>query len=300
MLKVFVLLDGGGDDVSVLDALRGLDQRARLSLEVLVLNGAWAPPTEAQAVPELVVTGQHGLAMPPYRPPYTQSASSSLAGLSTTAANGRLIGHTNGHSNGHAQSLASGEVIALPAWLQPLLKGYHALTEREMPQALLALTPYADLVLISRSYLRAQLLAHLDRWTTTALAAPIFVPAPDAELPKRVLVPADIAQVRMVTPLRRYLFAGAQAVLFSCVHSTERSQRDTKQLVSYMQAHHQAPSFYTVDAMEGRGLQPILAPHSLLVASLSASPDCESRVSGLMPLLEAPYSSWQLSFLILP
>ena len=275
-MKALALLDGGSDDAAVLDYLQGLSQRAQLSIEALVLNGAWAPPSEAVAVPELVVAGSHGLAMPPYRPPHTQNGPLQAAG-----------------HNGHA---AVGEVTPLPAWLQPLLKGYAALNEYDMPSALLGRTPYADLVLMSRGYLRSHLLVQLERWSAGQLRAPILVPAPEAKLPKRVLAPAEISRARMLTPLRRYLYAGAQLVLYTCALGTEQP----KQIVSYMQAHHEAPSYYSVDAMERRGLLPVLAPHTLLVVSLGAEAACESRVGSVLPLLEAPFSSWELSFLILP
>ena len=85
-------------------------------------------------------------------------------------------------------------------------------------------------------------------------------------------------------------------MLFTCA----RGQSQQKRVVGYVQAHDEAPGYYAVDAMEGRGLEPMLAAHTLLVVSLSADSACASHVEQIAPLLAGRYTSWGLSFLVLP
>ncbi len=254
-------LDGSPADESVLNYARELQQRARLSIDCLLIGGQAA---EAR-IPAL--------------------AHAAVADVATT----------NGHAGPTATAPLPDQAL-VAQWLALTLSSVTSVGGAQLPESLRERSPFVDLVLMSAETFRSWLMPRLGRVTLPALRAPLYLPPDDDRLPSRVLVPSDIGLVRMVTPLRRYLYPQGQLVLFTCA----RGQSQQKRVVGYVQAHDEAPGYYAVDAMEGRGLEPMLAPQSLLVVSLSADMACASHVEQVMPLLGERYAGWGLSFLVLP
>ena len=177
-----------------------------------------------------------------------------------------------------------------------------------MARLLIGASAFVDLVVVGAAHFMKEvyqvLLEEPDQEASYSLRAPIYVPAvrPSAathvanRVVTRVVMPSCIRLARMVTPLRQYLFEGAQIVLTSLVADSQ----SCKNIVSYVQAHALSAGYYALDPLEGQGLRPILREGSLLVFSVSRAGGQASRLNELALYTEEEFASLGLSFLIVP
>ncbi|MFO0485817.1 MAG: hypothetical protein ACK51A_09155 [Sphingobacteriia bacterium] len=167
------------------------------------------------------------------------------------------------------------------------------LPDGQRPEArLLEASRYSDLLVVDR-----QLLPGLSWFSTPGGAqapapqAPLYIPGA-AQAQAALLFcsdPACITQyLHLLLPVHR---PRSLTLLSAGLPCTAGGEMDQKRLLRYIQAYYAHPSFYHTHQLDGRDLQIVLKPNTLVVLPLHAWPGLRQRLQPYLRSAEPAHTS---------